>query len=88
MLIAPLDANTLAKIANGLCDNLLTCVVRAWHPNKQIFFAPAMNAAMWENPITHQHRRTLRDFFHFRVYFILHFILYYSLFIHKMYIFE
>ena len=30
MLIAPLDANTMAKLANGLCDNLLTCVVRAW----------------------------------------------------------
>ena len=29
-LIAPLSANTLAKIANGLCDNLLTSVVRAW----------------------------------------------------------
>ncbi len=30
MVIAPLSANTLAKVANGLCDNLLTCVVRAW----------------------------------------------------------
>ena len=27
MLIAPLDANTLAKIANGLCDNLLVCII-------------------------------------------------------------
>lgn len=30
MVIAPLSANTLAKISNGLCDNLLTSVVRAW----------------------------------------------------------
>jgi hypothetical protein len=30
LLIAPLSANTLAKAAGGLCDNLLTCVVRAW----------------------------------------------------------
>eukprot|EP01016_Furgasonia_blochmanni_P037017 TRINITY_DN430_c0_g1_i1.p1 TRINITY_DN430_c0_g1~~TRINITY_DN430_c0_g1_i1.p1 ORF type:complete len:193 (+),score=20.36 TRINITY_DN430_c0_g1_i1:46-624(+) len=30
MLIAPLSANSLAKLSNGLCDNLLTCVVRAW----------------------------------------------------------
>jgi len=30
MLIAPLSANTLAKLANGMCDNLLTCIARAW----------------------------------------------------------
>lgn len=30
LVIAPLSANTLAKIANGLCDNLLTSVIRAW----------------------------------------------------------
>lgn len=30
LIIAPLSANTLAKAANGMCDNLLTCVVRAW----------------------------------------------------------
>src|SRR5262245_45583096 len=29
-VIAPLDANTLAKLATGLCDNCLTCVWRAW----------------------------------------------------------
>ena len=29
-LIAPLSANSLAKISSGLCDNLLTCVCRAW----------------------------------------------------------
>ena len=29
-VVAPLSANTLAKVAGGLCDNLLTCVVRAW----------------------------------------------------------
>lgn len=30
LVIAPLSANTLAKAAGGACDNLLTCVVRAW----------------------------------------------------------
>jgi len=29
-VIAPLSANSLAKLAGGMCDNLLTCVVRAW----------------------------------------------------------
>jgi len=36
MLIAPLSANTLAKVANGMCDNLLTCVVRAWDWQKPL----------------------------------------------------
>lgn len=36
LLIAPLSANTLAKIAGGLCDNLLTCVVRAWDFKKPL----------------------------------------------------
>ena len=30
LIIAPLSANSLAKLACGLCDNLLTCIVRAW----------------------------------------------------------
>ncbi|KAI8899465.1 flavoprotein [Globomyces pollinis-pini] len=51
-LIAPMDANTIAKMANGLCDNLLTCILRAWNPKKPVFLAPAMNTAMWEHPIT------------------------------------
>lgn len=54
LVIAPLDANTLAKIANGLCDNLLTCVVRAWDLKKPLLFAPAMNTFMWEHPLTAQ----------------------------------
>jgi phosphopantothenoylcysteine decarboxylase len=29
-VLAPLSANTLAKLANGMCDNLVTCVARAW----------------------------------------------------------
>ncbi|PIR94160.1 phosphopantothenoylcysteine decarboxylase [Candidatus Falkowbacteria bacterium CG10_big_fil_rev_8_21_14_0_10_39_11] len=54
-LIAPLGANTLAKCAQGLCDNLLTCVVRAWDRTKPIVIAPAMNTHMWENPFTEIH---------------------------------
>ena len=56
MVIAPLSANTLAKLANGICDNLLTCTFRAWvnkdnYP-KPIIVAPAMNTHMWEDGIT------------------------------------
>ncbi|ONK77693.1 uncharacterized protein A4U43_C02F9540 [Asparagus officinalis] len=59
MVIAPLSANTLAKIAGGLCDNLLTCIVRAWDYNKPLFVAPAMNTFMWNNPFTKLHLETI-----------------------------
>src|SRR5687767_11250221 len=48
-LVAPLDANTLAKFATGLCDNCLTCVWRAWDPTRPVVLAPAMNTFMWEH---------------------------------------
>lgn len=59
LLIAPLDANTLAKLANGVCDNLLTCVWRAWDLSRPVAMAPAMNTFMWQHPFTRQHLRTL-----------------------------
>ncbi|XP_025908236.1 phosphopantothenoylcysteine decarboxylase [Nothoprocta perdicaria] len=62
MLVAPLDANTLAKLANGICDNLLTCVIRAWDLSKPLLFCPAMNTAMWEHPLTAQHVEQLKGF--------------------------
>jgi phosphopantothenoylcysteine decarboxylase len=55
LLIAPLDANTLAKMANGMADNCLTCVWRAWDPTRPIVLAPAMNTLMWEHPSTRRH---------------------------------
>jgi phosphopantothenoylcysteine decarboxylase len=56
VIIAPVTANTLAKIANGMADNLLTCVMRAWETKtKPIVIAPAMNTAMWEHPATQEH---------------------------------
>jgi phosphopantothenoylcysteine decarboxylase len=56
-LIAPLDANTLAKLALGICDNCLTCVWRAWDRNRPVVLAPAMNTLMWEHPATGRHLR-------------------------------
>jgi phosphopantothenoylcysteine decarboxylase len=52
LLIAPLDANTLAKLAAGIADNCLTCVWRAWDVNQRVLLAPAMNTLMWEHPLT------------------------------------
>jgi len=59
LVTAPLDANTLAKFANGLCDNCLTCVWRAWEPARPVILAPAMNTLMWEHSLTARHLRAL-----------------------------
>jgi len=64
LLFAPLSANTLAKLACGLCDNLATCVARAWPlPSdcKRMVVAPAMNTAMWSHPVTSGQVETLED---------------------------
>ncbi|HEY1056547.1 MAG TPA: flavoprotein, partial [Emticicia sp.] len=50
MLIAPASANTIAKFANGICDNLLTaCYLSAKCP---VYFAPAMDLDMWKHAST------------------------------------
>jgi phosphopantothenoylcysteine decarboxylase len=59
LLVAPLDANTLAKLAAGLADNCLMCVWRAWDPARPVVLAPAMNTLMWEHPLTWRHLRQL-----------------------------
>ncbi|KAJ7966295.1 Phosphopantothenoylcysteine decarboxylase [Quillaja saponaria] len=66
MVIAPLSAHTLGKIAGGLCDNLLTSIVRAWEyrngkPIKPIFVATAMNTLMWQNSFTEKHLHTIDE---------------------------
>ena len=59
LVVAPLDANTLAKLAVGLCDNCLTCVWRALDVTRPVVLAPAMNTLMWEHPFTRRHLRSL-----------------------------
>ncbi|KAI9364140.1 flavoprotein [Pilaira anomala] len=67
VVIAPLDANTLGKIANGLCDNLLTCVLRAWDTQKPVVVCPAMNTSMWNHPFTAKHLTILQDILGFKI---------------------
>jgi phosphopantothenoylcysteine decarboxylase len=55
LVVAPLDANTLAKFALGISDNCLSCVFRAWDFQKPVILAPAMNTLMWESPVTLRH---------------------------------
>eukprot|EP00180_Rhodochaete_pulchella_P001795 Plantae.Rhodophyta-Rhodochaete_pulchella.ctg26982.p3 GENE.Plantae.Rhodophyta-Rhodochaete_pulchella.ctg26982~~Plantae.Rhodophyta-Rhodochaete_pulchella.ctg26982.p3 ORF type:complete len:195 (-),score=33.02 Plantae.Rhodophyta-Rhodochaete_pulchella.ctg26982:828-1412(-) len=65
LVIAPLSANSLAKIAQGLCDNLVTCVARAWpveqSSRRPVVVAPAMNTYMWDHPLTRKHLTVLQD---------------------------
>lgn len=58
-VIAPASANTLGKIANGICDNLLTSLACAFQ--KQIFAAPAMNTGMYENKAVQKNIETLKQ---------------------------
>lgn len=59
-LIAPLSCNSLAKLANGLCDNLLTAVyLSATCP---VVLAPAMDEDMWHHPSTKKNLQQVRTF--------------------------
>ena len=49
-LVAPASANTMAKLASGAADNLLTAAALA--SRRPLVVAPAMNDAMWEHPAT------------------------------------
>ena len=55
LVLAPLDANTLAKLSLGISDNAVTCVFRAWDFTRPVVLAPAMNTLMWESPVTRRH---------------------------------
>ena len=57
-LIAPATANTIAKLAHGLADNLLTSAALA--ATCPLVLAPAMNHHMWEHPATRANVATLR----------------------------
>jgi phosphopantothenoylcysteine decarboxylase/phosphopantothenate--cysteine ligase len=58
-LIAPASAHTLAKLAHGLADNLLTAAALACR--RPLIVAPAMNDAMYEHPATRANLATLRE---------------------------
>lgn len=60
ILIAPATANVIAKLANGLADDMLTTTVLAARCKKLV--APAMNTAMLENPITQNNLAKLKKY--------------------------
>ncbi len=59
ILIAPATANIIAKLACGICDDLLTCVVCA--SKAKVLIAPAMNENMYKNKITQSNIAKLKS---------------------------
>lgn len=60
VLIAPASANTIAKMANGFCDNLLTATYLS--AKCPIYIAPAMDLDMWKHPATQNNLNLLSSF--------------------------
>ncbi len=59
-LIAPASANTLAKMANGICDNLLMASYLS--ARCMVYFAPAMDLDMWKHPATQANIAKLQSY--------------------------
>lgn len=60
MLIAPVTATTLTKLANGLCDNMVVAVYLS--ARCPVFFAPAMDLDMWAHPATQNNVQQLQSY--------------------------
>ncbi|WP_205943523.1 bifunctional phosphopantothenoylcysteine decarboxylase/phosphopantothenate--cysteine ligase CoaBC [Pedobacter polaris] len=60
MVIAPASANTIGKMANGLCDNLLTAVYLS--AKCPVYIAPAMDLDMWKHESTQENIEQLKGF--------------------------
>ena len=59
MVVAPCTANVMAKIANGIADDLLSCTALA--STAPLLLAPAMNVNMWENAATRKNVEVLLE---------------------------
>jgi phosphopantothenoylcysteine decarboxylase/phosphopantothenate--cysteine ligase len=58
MLVAPATADIIAKVAHGLCDDLVSLMINA--AACPVVFAPSMNNRMWDNPITKENVEKLQ----------------------------
>ncbi|MGM9534286.1 MAG: bifunctional phosphopantothenoylcysteine decarboxylase/phosphopantothenate--cysteine ligase CoaBC [Intestinibacter sp.] len=59
-LVAPATANVIGKIANGICDDMLTTTIAA--TKAKVLIAPAMNTNMYENPLIQKNISTLKEY--------------------------
>jgi len=60
-VIAPATANIIAKLANGIADDLLTTIALALEPSTPKLIAPAMNTKMYLHPLTQKNLQQLKD---------------------------
>ena len=59
-LVAPCTANVIGKVANGICDDMLTTTIMA--TKAPVLFSPAMNTGMWENPVLQDNLKNLQHY--------------------------
>ena len=60
IIVAPVTANTISKLASGNAEDLASTVILA--SNKQVYLAPAMNVRMWEHQSTKDNLKTLKNY--------------------------
>ncbi len=60
IIVSPATANTIAKLSQGLTDDLASTVILA--SNKQVYLAPAMNVRMWEHQSTRENIKKLKNY--------------------------
>ncbi|KAK8157571.1 hypothetical protein BKA80DRAFT_291163 [Phyllosticta citrichinensis] len=60
LVLAPVDANTLAKMLHGMTDDLILEVLRGWDVSKRTLLVLAMSTLMWENPMTKKQLSKIR----------------------------
>ncbi|KAK0629155.1 flavoprotein [Bombardia bombarda] len=64
LVLAPIDADHLAKMMSGMADTLLLEVLRSWDASKRILLIPGMTTHMWENPVTKRQMSKLHRKWH------------------------
>lgn len=60
LVLAPIDADTFAKMLHGITDCLLLEILRGWDISKKILLVPGMTIPMWENPMTKKQLSKIR----------------------------
>ncbi|NEW66498.1 bifunctional phosphopantothenoylcysteine decarboxylase/phosphopantothenate--cysteine ligase CoaBC [Carnobacteriaceae bacterium zg-84] len=61
VIVAPATANIIAKLANGIADDLASSLLLAVTPLSKVYVVPAMNTNMYEHPITQKNRQKLSE---------------------------